>query len=241
MQTIPALFAVPTKFEYNATNNSMLVEDVLDITWYGQTCCRIRDRDVSIVTDPYDKSIGLTLPRVRADIVTLSNPLSDSNGTTRVQGSPRVLQGPGEYEMKGIFITGILSSQRPVTTDDTPIRNTIFLFETDDLTICHLGTLGKVPTQGQLEVIGAVDILLIPVGGGSALDAAEAGEVISSLEPSIVIPILFEVDGVKADLDPVDRFIKQMGITEFTSGESLKISKRTMPEETQIVLLNCKQ
>ena len=146
-----------------------------------------------------------------------------------------------EYEMKGIFITGIPSWQKQTKEDDSPARNTIFLFETDSLTVCHLGTLGKVPSQGQLEAMGAVDVLLVPVGGGNTLDATEAGEVVSSLEPSVVIPMLFQVDGLKADLEPVDRFLKQMGITDITPAESLKISRRTLPEETQVVLLACKQ
>ncbi len=120
-------------------------------------------------------------------------------------------------------------------------RNTVFLFEMDGLTICHLGDLGHVPTQDQVEALSDVDILLIPVGGVSTIGAPQAAEVISLLEPRIVIPMHYKTKGLTLKLAPVQQFLQEMGLKKLAAQESLKVSEGTLPEETQIVLLDCKQ
>lgn len=213
----------------------------VEITWLGHSCFRLRDRAATVVTDPYGKDIGLILPRVRADIVTVSHDADDHNYVKGVKGEFRVLAGPGEYEVSSVFVTGLeLRGSKKKEVAVGP-RNTVFLFEFDDLTVCHLGDLNIVPTQAQVEeALGAVDVLLIPVGGEETLNASQASEVVSLLEPHIVIPMHYKVPEVTLNLDPVGKFLKEMGLDKVAPQESLKVSRSGLPDETQIVLLELK-
>ena len=213
----------------------------VEITWLGHSCFRLRDRAATVVTDPYGKDIGLILPRVRADIVTISHDADDHNYVRGVKGEFRVLAGPGEYEVSSVFVTGLeLRGSKKKEAAAGP-RNTVFLFEFDDLTVCHLGDLNIVPTQAQVEeALGAVDVLLIPVGGEETLNASQASEVVSLLEPHIVIPMHYHVPDIALNLDPVVKFLKEMGLDKVAPQESLKVSRSGLPDETQIVLLELK-
>lgn len=214
----------------------------VDITWLGHSCFRLRDRSATAVTDPYGKEIGLVLPRVRTDIVTISHEADDHNNVKGVKGEYRVLNGPGEYEVSGVFVTGLeLRGDRKAAKKEAAPRNTVFLFEFEDLTVCHLGDLNLVPTQAQVEeALGEVDVLLIPVGGGESLNASQAAEVVSLLEPHIVIPMHYKVPGSEAKLDLVGKFLKEMGLDKIAPQDSLKVSRSGLPDETQVVLLELK-
>ena len=218
---------------------------LMEITWFGHSCFRLRDRSVAVVTDPYSKDIGLLLPRVRADLVTVSHDAGDHNYTRGVKSGFRMLDGPGEYEISGVFVTGLeLRGERKKTKESAHrARNTVFLFEFEDLTVCHLGDLDHAPTQAQVEeALGEVDVLLIPVGGSESLNAAQASEVVSLLEPRIVIPMHYKVKGLapSVKLDPVSKFLKEMGLDSVPTQETLKITHSGLPEETQVVLLELK-
>jgi len=212
----------------------------MDITWYGHACFRLRDKGATVVTDPYDQSIGYTLPKVRADIVTVSHNHADHNYASGIKGAPKVVDGPGEYEIKGVFITGIATFHDRKKGAQRGC-NTVFLFEFDGLTICHLGDLGHVPTQTQVEALSDADILLIPVGGVSTIGAPQAAEVISLLEPKIVIPMHYKTKALTIKLASVNGFLLEMGLKKLTAQESLKVTAGTLPEETQVVLLDYKQ
>jgi len=211
----------------------------VEITWLGHSCFRLRDRAATVVTDPYGKDLGLNLVRVRADIVTVSHDADDHNYVKGVKGDFQILTGPGEYEVSSVFVTGLeLRGDRKKKDAVSGPRNTVFLFEFDDLTICHLGDLSIVPTQAQVEeALGEVDVLLIPVGGGESLTASQASEVVSLLEPHIVIPMHYQVPEISLELDPVGKFLKEMGLDKVTPQEVLKVSRSGLPDETQIVLL----
>jgi L-ascorbate metabolism protein UlaG (beta-lactamase superfamily) len=215
----------------------------MDITWFGHSCFRLRDRAATVVTDPYGKDIGLLLPRVRADLVTVSHDADDHNCVKGVKSGFKALTGPGEYEVSGVFVTGLeLRGEKKKGKEpaERP-RNTVFLFEFEDLTVCHLGDLDHVPTQAQVEdTLGEVDVLLIPVGGGESLNAAQASEVVSLLEPHIVIPMHYKVKDLTLKLDPVSKFLKEMGLDNVATQETLKVSHSGLPEETQVVLLELK-
>ncbi len=213
----------------------------MDIDWFGQSCFRIREGAVTVVTDPYDKSIGYTLPRLRADIVTVSHDAPGHANAAAIKGDPKVLTRPGEYEIKGVFITGIQSWRGPSAKGEAKEENTIFVFEFGDLTVCHLGDLSRVLTQAQVESMPGIDILMVPVGGGSALDADKAAEVISQLEPRIVIPMHYLTPYVNLPLDPLGKFLKEMGVADQPEVDSLRITRSQLPEETQVVVLACKQ
>jgi L-ascorbate metabolism protein UlaG (beta-lactamase superfamily) len=211
----------------------------MQITWYGHSCFRLRGRSGTVVTDPYGDEIGYNLPRVRADIVTVSHDHPDHANVKAVKGKPKIINGPGEYEIKDIFVIGI-----PNYYDDTRtqpgIRNTVYVFDTDGITVCHLGDLRRVPTQSQVEELSEVDVLLIPVGGGSTLGAAKASDVISLLEPRIVIPMHYRTEFVRGlKLQPVDQFLKEMGVKDAVPLDQLKVTKSGLPSETQVVVMNC--
>lgn len=217
----------------------------MDITWYGLSCFRIRE-GATVICDPYDKSVGLTLPKVRADVVTISHDQPGHNAADRVQGEPKVLRGPGEYEVSNIFITGATTYHRKQSAAAME-RNVLFFFQFGGLTVGHLGDLGEVPTQAEIEELnlGEVDILLVPVGGGSILDPTRAVEVIGMFEPKIVIPMHYNHPGLVSSLadtlEPIDRFLKEFGVTAPEPQEMFKTSKSGLPEETQIVLLKLAQ
>ena len=166
----------------------------MEIEWYGQSCFRLREGASTIITDPYDKSIGYTMPKLRADLVTVSHDAPGHASVSAVKGEPKVVNRPGEYEVKGVFITGIQTWSGGGAKGEAKEENTVFVFEFGDLTVCHLGDLSKVLTQAQVESMPDVDVLMVPVGGGGALDADKAAEVISQLEPRIVIPMHYQTE-----------------------------------------------
>jgi L-ascorbate metabolism protein UlaG (beta-lactamase superfamily) len=214
----------------------------MEITWYGLSCFRIREGSVTVVCDPYDKTVGLQLPKVRADIVTISHERSGHNAADRVAGEPKILRGPGEYEVKNVFVTGATTYHRHAK-DEMLERNVIFFFEFGDLTVGHLGDLGQIPTQSEIEElnVGEVDVLIVPVGGGETLDPTRAVEVIGMFEPRLVVPMHYaqpELTGDwAAELEPVERFLRELGVSAPEPQEMLKVTKSGLPEETQVVLL----
>jgi L-ascorbate metabolism protein UlaG (beta-lactamase superfamily) len=213
----------------------------VEITWYGHACFRLHQRGgPTIVTDPYDDSIGYTLPRLRADIVTVSHDHGDHNYVQGIRGHPKVLASPGEYEIQGVFITGIPTFHDRKQGEERG-RNTVFLFNFDGLTICHLGDLGHVLSQSQAEALENVDVLLIPVGGVYTITAARAAEVVSLLEPRLVIPMHYKTKALNLRLSTVRSFLKEMGVEDTAARESLNATKATLPEETEVVVLEYKQ
>ncbi len=212
----------------------------MEITWYGQACFRLRSRGLSVVTDPYSPEVGLKLPRLTATVVTVSHQHGDHNYVEAVKGSPFIIAGPGEYEIEGIFVIGV-STYHDARQGQEHGRNTAYLIEFEDLTICHLGDLGHVLTQEQVEQFDNVDILLVPVGGRATLTGARAAEVVGLLEPKIVIPMHYKVPGVTMPLESESRFLKEMAMETPAKLESLTITKSQLPEETRIVLLEPKQ
>ena len=207
----------------------------MEITWYGQSCFRLKERGLSaLVTDPFDYTVaGYGALKLNADILTVSHSAPGHNYSDAVKGYKHLLDGPGEYEIGGVFITGVRTNGK----DDAQPRNTLYVFDYDDLTIAHLGDLRTVPTRAQVDAMGEVDILLIPVGAGKGLNAAKAAEVVSVLDPKIVIPMHYATPDGKIELDPLEKFIKEMGLGSVESEASLKISKSKLPEETQVIVL----
>lgn len=212
----------------------------MEIDWFGLACMRLRSRDATVVTDPYEKSVGLKLPRPRADIVTVSHNHKGHDNADGVAGNPKVINGPGEYEISSVFVTGIQTYHDKRNGKDRG-KNTVYAFNIEGINVCHLGDLGHVPTQAQADAIGEVDILLVPVGGGNALNASDAAEVVSLFEPSIVIPMHYRVPELTIKLDSVDKFIKEIGSKAPSPVESLNIKRDGLPKEMQLVLLDMKQ
>jgi L-ascorbate metabolism protein UlaG (beta-lactamase superfamily) len=209
----------------------------MEIAWYGHSCFRLAERGkATVVTDPYDESIGYPLPKLKAEVVTISHDAPGHSNAANVKGMQRLLNGPGEYEIGGVFIIGAAMHS---TQGAQPRYNVAYMFDYDGLTVAHLGDLDHVPHQSTVEAMGNIDIVLVPVGGGAGLNATQAAEVVSLLEPGIVVPMHYKTDENVLDLEPVDRFLKEMGVSRIQQEETLRVTKSSLPEQTQIVVLGC--
>jgi L-ascorbate metabolism protein UlaG (beta-lactamase superfamily) len=211
----------------------------MEITWYGLSCFRLTERGLAtVVTDPYDpKAGGRKANRLRGDIVTISHDAAGHNYINAVKGVSHTLTGPGEYEIGGVFITGVQTNGHSRRDPDEP-RNTLYVFDYDGVTVAHLGDLSRVPSQTEIEALGAVHIALVPVGGGAGLNAAKAAEVVALLQPGIVIPMHYAFRGSSLKLAPLNKFLKEMGLADMEAQPSLKVSRSTVPDETRVVVLD---
>jgi len=210
----------------------------MEITWYGHSCFRITERGMaSVVTDPFDHTvIGYSELNLRADIVTVSHDAPGHNYTKVVKSNKWQIDGPGEYEIGGVFLTAVPAGKSDKNGNS---RNMVFIFDYDGVTVGHLGDLDSVPTRKEVDAFGKVDVLLIPVGGGKGLSAAKATEVINLIEPGIVIPMHYSTPACKLKLDSLGAFLKQIGLSDKAETvESLKVTKRDIPEETRVVVLS---
>ena len=213
------------------------------ITWQGHSCFKIQNKTgadgITIATDPFENKIGLRVPNFEADIVTVSHDHYDHNNVKSLRGEPFIINTAGEYDIKGIGIKGVESFHDNSQGKERGI-NVIYRFEVDGISVTHLGDLGHILENKQIEVLSGTDILLIPVGGKYTLDAKKAVEVISQIEPRIVIPMHYKTPKLNIDIDDVDKFIKEIGIKP-TEEEKLKISKKELPaEDMELVILNIK-
>jgi L-ascorbate metabolism protein UlaG (beta-lactamase superfamily) len=194
----------------------------------------------TIVTDPYDhNSVGLEPLKIKGDIVTVSHDAPGHNFISAVKGRSYLVTGPGEYEVGGVFITGVQTNGRGKRGSDD-VRNTLYVFDFDGVTIAHLGDLSRVPGQAEVEALGEVNVALVPVGGGIGLNAAKAAEMVSLLEPGIVIPMHYSQRGSSLKLAPLGKFLKEMGVAETPPEPSVKVTRSTIPSETRVVVLDYK-
>ncbi|MHC1740263.1 MAG: MBL fold metallo-hydrolase [Anaerolineaceae bacterium] len=215
----------------------------MEITWYGHSCFKLTERGLAtVITDPFDhRQVGYEPLKLKADIVTISHNTPGHNFVTAVKGDPRVIDGPGEFEIGGVFVTGIQTNGHIKKTDNE-LRNTLYLFDFNGITVLHLGDLNRVPSQAEVEDFGQIQVALVPVGDGGGLNANKAVEIISMLEPSIVIPMHYATPATgntAQQLDPVSKFLKEMGLSNPEVVPSLKIPNvASLPEETKVILLD---
>jgi hypothetical protein len=191
----------------------------------------------SVVTDPYDHEVaGFDPLKLRAEIVTVSHDAPGHNFVSAVKGHSRVITGPGEFEIGGVFITGVQTNRRSKKSPQE-VRNTLYVFDYDGVTVAHLGDIQKVPSQTDIENLGGVDVVLVPVGGGGSLNAAKAAEIVSLLEPGIVIPMHYQLPESSLKLSPLSRFLKEMGVGKIEPIPSLKMTRSSVPTEARVVVL----
>ena len=215
----------------------------MQIVWKGQSCFQIstqksKDSQVNIVIDPFGPELGLRMPNLTADIVLVTHDHPDHDNVKAVGGNPLVINSPGEYEIKEVYVRGINSWH-----DDTEGKerggNTIYVIEAEDLRICHLGDLGqKELTDEQLEAIGEIDVLMVPVGGNFTISEKEAMKIMSQIEPKITIPMHYLIPKLKAKLSGVEGFLKGLGIKSLVPQDKLSVKKKDiLPDEAKIILL----
>lgn len=210
----------------------------MDISYLGHSSFRLKGKTTSIVTDPYSNDTGMKYPKTEADIVTISHDHTDHNNLSGVGGEPRVVNGAGEYEIGGVSIFGVPSYHDEKGGEERG-RNTIYVIRIDGINVCHLGDLGHKLTTTELDEIGTVDVLLVPVGGVYTVDAAGASVVVSQLEPKIVIPMHYRVPGLNYELGSLDDFLKEIGL-EPTRDSKFTVVLATLPETMQLVVLERK-
>ena len=210
----------------------------MEVTWYGHSCFRLTERGLAtVVTDPYDHTVtGYQPLKLRSDIVTVSHDEPGHNYVKAVKGKYRLIKGPGEYEIGSVFLTSVQTNGREKPASDQ--RNILCVFDYNGVTIAHLGNLKRVPSQTEIEALGHVNVALVPVGGGGGLNAAKAAEVVSLLEPGIVIPMHFNTPASKIELTSVERFLKEMGVGKLESQPSFKLGRGSIPSEARVVLLS---
>lgn len=213
----------------------------MKIAWYGQSCFRLIIKTngaekTTLFIDPFDKEIGLTPPRGNADIVICSHSHHDHNNVNSLSGAPFVVDGPGEYDIKKVYIKGVYSFHDDKKGKERGI-NTISIIEAEDLKICHLGDLGqKELSDTQLEKIGEIDILMVPVGGNFTIDGSEAVKIINQIEPNVIIPMHYKIPGLNLKLDGLEKFLKEIGVEKETT-EELIIQKKDLTEEKMKVVV----
>src|ERR1700682_4731011 len=211
----------------------------MDVTWLGHGCFRLRGRNAAVVTDPYPPSIGLKLARMDADLVTVSHEHENHNYTQVVRDGAYEIHGPGEYEVAGVSVIGV-PTYHDVEKGAKHGRNTVYLIEIEDVRICHLGDLGHKLEDAEAEAVASPDELLVPVGGRTALTAAQAAEVVRQLEPRFVVPMHYAIAGLKLELAPVDRFLKEMGVTASEPQPKLAVQRSSGEYDTKVVVLEPK-
>lgn len=209
----------------------------MEITYLGHSAFRLRGKDVTVVTDPFPPSFGLSMGAVKADVVTVSHNSPNHNFLDGVGNGARAVRGPGEYEVAGVLIAGVATAQEPRKGP----TNTAYVLRFDELAICHLGDLDDKLTDNQVEALGSIDVLLIPVGGGKALGAGPAAEVVSQLGPSLVIPMHYRVEGgTLGGLDPVDLFCREMGSKEWVPEPKLTVTRGSLPSSAKVTVLEAR-
>ncbi|MFC1897768.1 MBL fold metallo-hydrolase [Chloroflexota bacterium] len=209
----------------------------MDISWLGHSCFRIRGSHAVVITDPYSPDLGYSLGKPTARIVTVSHQHSGHSYVQGIGGEPRLVTGPGEYEISDALIIGI-TTFHDAEKGGQKGKNTVYLMEIDEISICHLGDLGHVLTVEQVEEIGLVDVLLLPVGGVSTINAPMAAEVVRQIEPKVVIPMHYKTSALSRELEPVENFLKQIGVNQIESQAKLSLTKSSLPASTQVFLLD---
>jgi L-ascorbate metabolism protein UlaG (beta-lactamase superfamily) len=214
----------------------------MELTWLGHSCFRLRGKEATLITDPPAPSIGYTIGRLSADIVTISHHHLGHDYVKAVSGDPKIVDGPGEYEIRQILISGVQTYHDRVRGKELG-RNTAYLITMDEVQICHLGDLGDVLNDDAQEALNGADVLLVPVGGGNSLSAERAAEVIAQIEPRIIVPMHYATPAYKPSgpgLEPVDKFCREMGVEVMEPLPKAVITKATLPTEPQVILLTYK-
>jgi L-ascorbate metabolism protein UlaG (beta-lactamase superfamily) len=214
----------------------------VDLTWLGHACFRLRGRDVTILTDPYEGADWGHPPLMAsANIVTISNDHPHHAGLSGIEGKPRVLRGPGEYEIAGALIWGVRTQRHKNDSGTYAQKNTAFVIQLEELTVCHLGDLAEAPLlPEELAGVKDADVLLVPVGGNCTINATQAAEVVAQIEPKLIVPMHYATDETRGSvpLDEVERFCKELGATDASPRARLSITPTSLPTEPTVVLLS---
>lgn len=208
----------------------------MEIKFHGHACFSITEGGITVVTDPFREMIGLTLPKLSADAITVSHNADPYNNVDAVGGEPKIFSWPGEYETQGIHFKLIHSFHNP-KEDEEQLENNITLIHWSNIRLCHLGAQGTKLTPDQLEQAGEVDILFVPVGGKGCLDSKKAKEVLEQIEPRVVIPMCYDLPGSQLGLAGLETFLSIMGSVTANPEDRFMVKRSELPEDNSKVIV----
>lgn len=213
----------------------------MNITWHGLSCFEIQSKtpegEVTIVIDPFDNSTGLRLPKtIEAQLLLVSHNEEDANNVQAVQGQPKVLDVQGEFEVRGVFVYAFSMFLKREEKKGTPIENLIFRIEIEGMHLAHLGAIDRELNDEELQQLENIDILMVPVGGGSVLGSKQASEVIAQIEPRVVIPMTHHFSSEKTKLESVETFCKELGSCRREDLNKYKVSRKDLPEDDMLIV-----
>lgn len=200
------------------------------ISWFGLSSFKISSGNFALITDPFSKAVGLSAPRGATDVAVVSNAADGAyNNTEGLGDSCFVIDSPGEFDVKGIFVHGIPGNA----------GTALYSIRMEDMRLGFLGALKqKELTEQQLEELGEIDILFVPVGGHAVCDAEEAVKIAGQIEPRFVIPMHYAQSGLKMSLDKIDLFLKEMGATKAAAQDKFTLKKSNLEgDNTEVIVL----
>ena len=212
----------------------------MTIIWHGQACFTLQSADQKVVVDPFNDDIGLKVPALQGQMVLVTHDHTDHNNITAVSGDPFVIDGAGEYEKQEVQVVGI-DSYHDDKQGETRGMNTIYKITMESVRVVHLGDLGQTELSNeQVEQLGEVDVLLIPVGGVYTIDGKDAISIVHQIQPSVVIPMHYKVGSLTIPLNTAENFLAEMGAKEVEPQDKFTLKKRATAEEdarTEVVVL----
>jgi len=209
----------------------------MEITWLGHSCFRIKGKEAVVLIDPCPDTTGYTLGKVQADIVAISHAHPGHSYLDTLQEGYRAIKGPGEYEIKDTYITGI-AAYHDDEQGKRSGKNTVYVIEMEGVTLCHLGDLGHTLTPETLGELGNINVLFVPVGGHSTITAQAAADLVRNLNPGFAVPMHFKTAAEKAELEFPEKFLKELGFKELAAQSKLIVTRTNIPASTQVVLLD---
>ena len=209
----------------------------MEIVWLGHSSLRLRSGQVTLITDPYSHSLGFPMMPQDADIVTMSNSHPHHSNCDAVGGNPRVLRGPGEYEIADFYINGMGTRLSGGEDEGDRQINTVFTIRAEGLTLCHLGDLNEALSPGKVQELNQTDVLFVPAGGKCTVSSTRIAALVNLIGPRIVIPLHYRVEGVEVDLEPLDGFLNEMGVSEASPQPRLNVTLSNLPRDRRIDVL----
>ena len=207
----------------------------MDITWLGHSCFRLHDADMTVVTDPYPTSVGLRIDNRPAEIVTVSNRHPNHNNAEGIDGGPKVFSNPGEYEFNGVTARGVMTSLAEGQSQEE--RNVAFTIEIGGINICHLGDISVPLTTHMIDELKPIDVVLAPAGGHCTLSVDQVYQTLQDLEAKIVIPMHYKTEGITAEIDPIDAFVRRMGLDDVQPSPRLVVTSSNLGVDMRVVVM----
>ena len=207
----------------------------MDITWLGHSCFRLHDADMVVVTDPYPTSVGLRIDNRPASVVTVSNAHPNHNNAESIEGDPKVFSNPGEYEYNGVTVRGVMTPLADGQPQEE--RNVAFSIEIGAINVCHLGDISIPLTTRLIDELKPVDVVLVPTGGHCTLDMDQVYQTLQDLDPKIVIPMHYKTEGITVDVDPIENFVRRMGLDEIQAQPRLVVTSTNLGTDMRVVVM----